>query len=73
MVSVFVRRIFNGQTRTYVINALDLLFFCSSASFYDPIELRPEEGFIKQRASVDVRHLNLNLNVTSPVVVYVRL
>ena len=51
------------RTRTYVIYALDLLFFCSSASFYDPIELRPEEGFTKQRASVNVHHLN----VTSPV------
>ena len=52
----------NERTRTCVICALDLLFLCSSVSFYDPVD--PEEGFTKQRASVDVRHLN----ATSPVV-----
>ena len=61
---MFVRWIFDGRTRRYGICALVLLFFCSSVSFYDPIELCPEEGFTKQRTSVDVRHLN----VTSPVV-----
>ena len=55
------------RMRTYVIYSLDLLFFCSSASFYDPIELCPEEGFTKERASIDVHHLN----VTSPVVIIV--
>ena len=45
------------QMRRYVIYMLDLLFICSSVSFYDPIELCPEEGFTKQRASVDVRYL----------------
>ena len=56
------------RTCTYVIYALDLLFFCSSVSFYDPIELRPEEDFTKQRASIDICHFN----VTSPVVIIVR-
>ena len=52
---------------TYVIYVLDLSFLCSSAAFYDPIELHPDEGFTKQRALVDVRHLN----VTSTVVIIV--
>ena len=53
------------RMRTYVIYLLDLLLLCSSALFYDPIELHPEEGFTKQRASIDVCHLN----VTSLVVI----
>ena len=37
------------QMCTYVIYALDLLLFCSSASFYDPID--PEEGFHRRPPS----------------------
>ena len=35
------------RTRTYLIYALNLLFLCSSASFYDPID--PEEGSLVPR------------------------
>ena len=39
-------------------------FPCDSVHASAAVELRTEEGFTKQRASVDARHLN----VTSPVV-----
>ena len=40
-------------------------FPCDSVHASAAVELRPVEGFTKQRASVDIRHLN----VTSPVVI----
>ena len=39
-----------------------VMYISGRESFYDLIELHLEEGFTKQRASVDIHHLN----VTSP-------